>query len=93
MARKSVKSFKIDIVDNTAIVEIHTENNKPYKYQIFPDDVQGDIIGIAEHLKAGLSEAMNTFQKIEVSEFFERSYVTIVTPIERVANRYTANKL
>ncbi|MDG2630422.1 hypothetical protein [Vibrio campbellii] len=93
MARKSVKKFSVDVVDNTVIVEIHTENIKPYKYQIFPDEVQGDAQGIADHLTAGLAEAQSTFQKIEVSEFFERSYVTIITPIKRVGNRYTAKKL
>ncbi|XQW87101.1 hypothetical protein ACOYXV_10120 [Aeromonas veronii] len=69
MARKSVKKFSIDLANNTVIVEIHTENKKPYRYQIFPDDVQGDIQGIAAHLQAGLAEAQRTYQKIEVSEF------------------------
>lgn len=93
MARKSVKKFSIDLANNTVIVEIHTENKKPYRYQIFPDDVQGDIQGIAAHLQAGLAEAQRTYQKIEVSEFFERRYVTIIPPIKRVENRYTADKL
>ncbi|MBV0934929.1 hypothetical protein [Marinobacterium weihaiense] len=93
MARKSVKQFSVNVVNNTVVVEIHTENKKPYRYQIFPDDVHGDVQGIAAHLQAGLAEAQRTFQKIEVSEFFERRYVTIVTPIKRVENRYTADKL
>lgn len=93
MARKIVKKFSVNIVDNTVVVEIHTENKKPYRYQIFPDIVQGDIQDIATHLQDGLAEAQCTHQKIEVSEFFERRYVTIVTPIKRVENRYTANKL
>ncbi len=93
MARKSVKKFTVDVVNNTAIVEIHTENKKTYKYKIFPDEVQGDIQGISERLQAGLSVAQSTFQKIDISEFFERRYVTIATPIKRVENRYTADKL
>ncbi|MFB3237335.1 hypothetical protein Q7C15_00880 [Aeromonas salmonicida] len=93
MARKSVKNFSVNVTNNAVVVEIHTENIKPYKYQIFPDDVQGNIQGIAAHLQAGLEEAQRTLQKIEVSEFFERNYVTIVTPVKRVSNRYTAIKL
>jgi hypothetical protein len=93
MARKIVKQFSVSVVNNTVVVEIHTENKKPYRYQILPDDVQGDVKVIADHLKAGLAEAQQTFKKIEVSEFIERRYVTIVTPIKRVENRYTANKL
>jgi|TARA_R110000850_G_scaffold44154_1_gene112627 hypothetical protein len=93
MARKSVKNFSVNVTNNAVIVEIHTENIKPYKYQILPDEVQGNIQGIAAHLQAGLAEAQRTLQKIEVSEFFERNYVTIVTPVKRIANRYTAKKL
>jgi len=93
MARKTVKDFNVDLQSDRVIVVIHTENKKPYKYQIFPDDVQGGIQGIAERLQAGLSEAQNTYKKIVISEFFERRYVTIATPIKRVENRYTADKL
>ncbi|MGK0446911.1 MAG: hypothetical protein ACJA2M_000681 [Polaribacter sp.] len=93
MARKTVKDFSVALQSDRVLVVINTENNKPYKYQIFPDDVQGDIQGIAERLQAGLLEAKDTFQKIDVNEFFERRYVTIATPIKRVENRYTADKL
>lgn len=93
MARKTVKDFRVDLQSDRVVVVIQTENKKPYKYEIFPDTVQGDIQGIAEHLKAGLSEAKNNYKKIDVNEYFERRYVTIATPIKRVGNRYTANKL
>ncbi|WP_445766539.1 hypothetical protein [Rheinheimera sp.] len=93
MARKSVKSFSVITGNNSVVVEIQTENLKPHKYEIFPDDVQGGLTGIAQHLQAGLNEAQNSYKKIEISEFFERMYVTIRTPIERGSNRYTAKKL
>lgn len=93
MARKSVKSFSVTTGSNSVVVEIQTENVRPHKYEIFADEVQGDLSGIAQHLNSGLSAAQNGHKKIEISEFFERMYVTISTPIERGSNRYTAKKL
>ena len=93
MARKSVKSFAVTNNGNSITVEIQTENKKPHIYEITPDEVQPNANEIAQHLNAGLNQALTECKKIEISEFPERFYVTIVTPIKRHSNRYTARKL
>lgn len=93
MARKSVKSFSVTQGSGSVTVEIQTENKKPHKYEVFPDDVQGDVQAITQNLQSGLNEALSTGKKIEISDFIERRYVTIVTPLSRGSNRYTADKL
>lgn len=92
MPKKSVKSFSVELKTDHVLVEIETENMKPYRYKIREDDNHPDLIVIAEHLQKGLTEAKSTYKKIEVVEFFERMYVTISTPLPGLDNRYTASK-
>lgn len=93
MARKSVKDFSVTLNGEGVDVIIHTENKKPYKYQIRKDEVHPDLKKTADHLEAGLQQAKDTFAKIDVIDYSERMYVTISTPIKYHSDRYTAHKL
>lgn len=93
MAKKTVKSFSVSTGNKAVTVEIQTENKKPHKYEIYPDVVHPDLNNIAQHLQTGLQEAQTNSKKIVISDYRERSYVTIVTPLELHSNRYTAKKL
>ncbi len=93
MAKRPLKSFSVEVVGNTVEVEIETDRQKPYRYQICPDERHPKVQEIARHLKDGLREAKETYSKIEIVEYLERSYVTIGLPIAYHSNQYTAHKL
>ena len=48
---------------------------------------------MAQHINEGLLLALDTLKKIEISEYFERMYVTIKLPIPSHSDRYTAEKI
>ncbi|NQY33930.1 MAG: hypothetical protein HRT37_02970 [Alteromonadaceae bacterium] len=57
------------------------------------DDVHPDVFTMAQHINEGLLLALDTLKKIEISEYFERMYVTIKLPIPSHSDRYTAEKI
>ncbi|CAM4426999.1 hypothetical protein [Pseudoalteromonas ostreae] len=94
MAKKSVKEFAVDIFETYVEVSISTENVKPHKYRIYPDERQGsDINRIASHLNSGLEMAKSSFKKIGISDYQERRYVFIQLPNDTHSSQYTADKL
>lgn len=93
MAKKGVKSFTVKLEKTFVFVEIHTENKRPYRYEIYSDTRQQNLGDIAKHLENGLEDARINMKKIDVSDYSERSYVHIVTPLERHSNQYTAKKV
>jgi hypothetical protein len=58
-------------------VEIETELKKPYKFELTPDDHYPTAQDVEEKLKAALTHCVDTYEKVDVSIFNERSYVSI----------------
>ncbi|RZD19696.1 hypothetical protein [Pseudoalteromonas sp. MEBiC 03485] len=94
MAKKSVKEFSVTLFEKYVEVSITTENVKPHKYRIYPDERQGsDIKRIASHIQNGLETAKSTSKKIGISDFKERRYVFLELPNDTYSTQYTADKL
>lgn len=91
--KRKVQEFKVEIVGNNVHVHIITDRQKPHNYRIWKDERHPDIFAVAQHLKAGLSEAMRSHANIEISEYFERMYVFIELPIPYHSNQYSAAEL
>lgn len=79
MARHKVNSFKVNIAPSgdTVQVEIETELKKPYKFQLTPDEYYPTVQYIEEKLKAALTHCVDTYEKVDVSIYGARSYVSI----------------
>ncbi|MDQ9094217.1 hypothetical protein RC083_21900 [Pseudoalteromonas haloplanktis] len=94
MAKKTVKEFSVDLYEKYVEVSISTENVKPHKYRIFPDERQGsDIKKIASHISSGLETAKSSLKKIGISDYQERRYVFLDLPNDTYSSQYTADKL
>lgn len=93
MAKKSVNEFKIERLSDSVLVVIHTENKKPFKYKIYPDLRHTCIDKIASHLSNGLEVAKDSHKKIDISDYEDRRYVHIVTPVPNHSDQYTADKI
>ncbi|WP_010459636.1 hypothetical protein [Acidovorax radicis] len=90
--KRTVISYAVQVVGTGVEVDIETDRNKPHKYRIFADARHPDINEIARHLDAGLGEAQRLGAKIDISEYFERMYVFIVTPIKYHSDQYSARE-
>ena len=79
MARHQVKSFSvgIDPTNKFVEVEIETELKKPYRFHLTPDVNYPTLQDIHDKLKAALTHCTTSFEKVDVSVFDERFYVTI----------------
>lgn len=79
MARHEVKSFNVSInpSDMWVDVEIETELKKPYKFELTPDINYPTVQDIEDKLKEALNYCVNTYEKVDVSIFEERLYVSI----------------
>jgi hypothetical protein len=73
-------------------VDITTDRKKPHRYRIWADERHPDISEIATHLNAGLAEAQRLGSKVDISEYFERMYVFICTPIAYHSDQYSAEE-
>lgn len=93
MAKKIVRKFIVEIQNNSVLVSIYTENIKPFVYEIFSDQNHPSLANIASHLENGLNNAKVNHRKIDISDFKERRYVHIVTPVESHCDKYTADRL
>ena len=80
--KRVVESFSVQVIGTDVHVDINTDRMKPHKYRIWADTRHPDIVEIARHLNEGLDEAQRLGAKIEITEYFERMYVFIVTPVE-----------
>ena len=90
--KRTVISYAVQVVGTGVEVDIETDRKKPHKYRIFADVRHPNINEIARHLDAGLGEAQRLGAKIDISEYFERMYVFIVTPIEYHSDQYSARE-
>ncbi|VWC54006.1 hypothetical protein [Burkholderia lata] len=79
MARHQVKSFKVSIgrSGESVRVEIETEIKKPYKFELTPDVHYPTVQDVEGKLKAALTHCVDTYEKIDISVFKDRSYVSI----------------
>lgn len=79
MARHQVKSFKVDIASSGKWVDvvIVTELKKPYRFELTPDEHYPTVQDIKGKLNAALAHCVNTHEKVDVSVFEERFYVSI----------------
>lgn len=79
MARHEVKSFRVEISPSGTSVQvvIETELQKPYKFELTPDVNYPTVQDIEEKLKAALNHCVETYEKVDVSVFKERFYVSI----------------
>ncbi|WP_079436984.1 hypothetical protein [Zoogloea sp. LCSB751] len=79
MARHQVKSFKVGIAPsgNSVQVEIETELKKPYKFELTPDVNYPTVQDIEKKLKEALAYCVERYEKVDVSIFEERFYVSI----------------
>lgn len=79
MARHQVKSFTISISPSgkSVQVEIETELKNPYRFELTPDENYPTVQDVEEKLKAALAHCVDTYEKVDVSIFKERSYVSI----------------
>lgn len=79
MARHKVISYKVqtDPTNTYVAVEIETELQKPYKFQLMPDVNYPTVAVIEQKLKEALSHCLTEYEKVDVSVFSERNYVSI----------------
>lgn len=79
MARHQVKSFNVGIAPSgTSVqVEIVTELKKPYRFELMPDIHYPTVQDIETKLQAALSHCVSNYEKVDVSIFKERNYVSI----------------
>lgn len=79
MAKHQVKSFKVGIAPSGGWVdvEIETDLQKPYRFELTPDVHYPTVLDIESKLNAALSHCVSTYEKVDVSVFKERSYVSI----------------
>ena len=90
--KRTVKSFSVTVSGTDVHVDIETDRIKPHKYRIWADERHPDIFEIARHLNKGLGEALKTGAKIDITEYFDRMYVFIVTPVEYHCDQYSAEE-
>lgn len=79
MSKHQVKAFKVGIAPSgeSVQVEIETELEKPYRFDLWPDANYLTVQDIEERLKAALAHCVDTYKKVDISIFKERDYVTI----------------
>lgn len=79
MAKHQVKSFNVGIASSgkSVHVEIETDLKKPYKFELTPDIHYPTVQDIEEKLTEALQHCVDTYEKVEVSYFKDRFYVTI----------------
>jgi len=79
MASHKVKSFKVGIAPSgdSVRVEIETELNKPYKFELTSDVNYPTLQDVETKLKAALNHCLETYEKVDVSIFKDRDYVSI----------------
>lgn len=79
MARHQVKSFKVGITPSgkSVEVEIETELKKPYKFELTCDVHYPTVKYIEEKLNEALVHCRDQHEKVDVSVFEARFYVTI----------------
>ena len=90
--KRVVESFAVQVIGNDVHVDIITDRKKPHKYRIWADTRHPDIFEIARHLNEGLGEAKRLGAKIDITEYFERMYVFIVTPVKYHCDQYSAQE-
>jgi len=90
--KRKVQSFSVQLVGKDLHVDIQTDRKKPHSYRIWADVRHPDIAAVEKHLQAGLSQVVQLSSKIEISEYFERSYVFIDLPIDYHCNQYSAQE-
>ena len=79
MARHQIKSFKVNIAPSgrSVQVEIETELKKPYRFELTPDVHYQTVQDIEQTLTSALAHCVDTYEKVDVSIFKERHYVSI----------------
>lgn len=79
MARHQVKSFKVSIDRSGTVVqvEIVTELRKPYRFELTPDVHYPTVQDVESSLRAALSHCVETYEKVDVSVYKDRGYVSI----------------
>lgn len=79
MAKHQVKSFSVHISSSGDFVNVNidTELKKPYKFELTPDTLYPTVQHIEDLLNKALSHCINTHEKVDVSIFADRFYVSI----------------
>ena len=95
--KRTVKSYSVTIEKEGKSGYVHlkmtTDRQKPHEYKIRTDTRHTKLEDIETYLNDGLSEALTTGKKIDISDFTERAYVFIETPISIHSTQFTANKI
>ena len=94
MARHSIKSFNvsIDTAGDAVDVEIVTELQKPYKFNLRPDAHYPTAQDIERKLNAALSHCVSHHQRADFNVFAARSYVSIKVK-DFIDTRFTGDKV
>ncbi len=90
--KRIVESYSVQVIGTDVQIDIKTDRKKPHKYRIWADTRHPDIFEIAKHLNDGLGEAQRLGAKIDISEYLDRMYVFIVTPVPYHCNQYSAQE-
>lgn len=79
MARHQVKSSDVRIDSSRTFVDvvIETELKNPYKFHLRPDVNYPTLEDIRDKLREALTHCTTTFEKVDVSVFKDRRYVSI----------------
>lgn len=90
--KRIVQAYSVQVIGTDVQVDIQTDRKKLHKYRVWADTRHPDIFEIARHLNEGLGEAQRLGAKIDISEYFERMYVFIVTPVKYHCDQYSAQE-
>lgn len=97
MVKRTVKSYSVTIEKDNKNGYVHlkmtTDRQKPHEYKIKTDTRHTKLEDIETYLNDGLSEAMKTGKKIDISDYTEREYVFIETLASIHSTQFTANKI
>lgn len=79
MAKHTVKSFTINISPpgNSVQIQIMTDRAKSYQFELTPDINYPTTNYIMEKLNTALNHCVNNYEKVDISIFKERNYITI----------------
>ena len=79
MAKHKVVSYTVAVTPpgDAVRVDIETELKKPYQFELRPDVNYPTVQDIESKLSAALAHCVSTYEKVDVSVFADRNYVTI----------------
>lgn len=94
MARHKVVAFAVDLIaeGNAVAVHIETELKNPYNFELRPDANYPTVQDIEEKVREALQHCIDTFEKVDVSIFAERSYVNINVK-DHIITRFTGKRV